>query len=978
MIDNGTYIYQQGDVFFNQTTLEYFNSTILIDNTTTLIDNGTYIYDQGDVFFNQTILEFNNGSYLQDAILNGRTLVDDDSVLVINGALQVLPGTAQDGYILVSDANGFVSWQPNTGNGGGNGSGLWYDNNGTVHLVDSANDSIVIGGTDLTSADITLGKNGDAVFNEQGLDSDFRIEGQTDPDLVFVQASTDSVGIGTNSPSALLDIGGGTADFITADDVLIGTDVEVDGVLYADNILIANGAAAGLVLTSDATGLASWQTIQQFIDNGTTIVNNNEFFVNNGVTIYENGDIVYNQTELFFNQTILNIDNGTTVIEQGDVLFNQTVLNVDNSTILIDNSTVLVDNGTYIFEQGDVIFEETILQIDNSTILIDNSTTLVDNATYIYDETIQQFTNQTVLQFLNGSYLQDAILNGTTLVENDSSLKINGELLFPGGGANNGWVLVTDTNGKATWMDPALAFNGDATVNASSLFAEVGDVYYPINDGGNRTLILGSSSEAAANIILDNGGGAVFNEQANANADFRVQTQGKQHALFVQAATDNVGISSPSPSATLDIGNGTLDFVDGVNDLLVGGDAEIDGKTITTQFQIPTGANAGFVLTSDAAGNASWQVSSGGCNALSVLTPRVLSPVNGATSVGQNSNIEITFNGLLLSGPGDIRINNVTDNTLVETIPADDSRVTIESNKVTINPNATLGYSDVHAIQIDNNAFQNAMGCNEFWPGYSTNGDYSFTVEAPPGLAVSGRSPGNNATGVSRTGNFAITFNVPVDVTAQAAGFAVYQSNGSLYQAFNTNVGSLSNGNRTVTFTNAGKMNYSEQYYILVDPNLFENQFTPGDFFGGYATNTAWRFTITAPASLDFQESIDLPANNSAQAASFDPLNIDGSSDTPVTEMTLQNSRVAGDSRSTITFDTSTGIPNGVTQLLGSTVSLSFPGDAAIPNSYANRYTLPNQEYAIYVDGGVLYFTNELGGTGTYTTRTITVDYQNY
>lgn len=44
------------------------------------------------------------------------------------------------------------------------------------------------------------------VMNENGTDTDTRIEGDTNANLFFVDASTDRIGIGTNSPGALLDL----------------------------------------------------------------------------------------------------------------------------------------------------------------------------------------------------------------------------------------------------------------------------------------------------------------------------------------------------------------------------------------------------------------------------------------------------------------------------------------------------------------------------------------------------------------------------------------------------------------------------------------------------------------------------------------------------------------------------------------------------------------------------------------------------
>jgi len=59
--------------------------------------------------------------------------------------------------------------------------------------------------TDSTGAvtvSTALTANGGAVFNENGANVDFRVEGDTDANLFFVDASADAVGIGTNAPAS--------------------------------------------------------------------------------------------------------------------------------------------------------------------------------------------------------------------------------------------------------------------------------------------------------------------------------------------------------------------------------------------------------------------------------------------------------------------------------------------------------------------------------------------------------------------------------------------------------------------------------------------------------------------------------------------------------------------------------------------------------------------------------------------------------
>jgi hypothetical protein len=53
-----------------------------------------------------------------------------------------------------------------------------------------------------TNAVITRG----AVINDDGADSDTRIESENNPNMVYVDASTDRVGFGTNAPTEAVDV----------------------------------------------------------------------------------------------------------------------------------------------------------------------------------------------------------------------------------------------------------------------------------------------------------------------------------------------------------------------------------------------------------------------------------------------------------------------------------------------------------------------------------------------------------------------------------------------------------------------------------------------------------------------------------------------------------------------------------------------------------------------------------------------------
>lgn len=367
---------------------------------------------------------------------------------------------------------------------------------------------------------------------------------------------------------------------------------------------------------------------------------------------------------------------------------------------------------------------------------------------------------------------------------------------------------------------------------------------------------------------------------------------------------------------------------------------------------------------------------SGGGGATTTLS--TLNPPDGSIGVDVNSNLILTFNTVIAESNGDITIHKVSDNSTIETIDSNDStKVSYAGNKVTINPSSTFDYLTGYYVLIANNAFASGLDTSDAWAGISSTTDWNFTTASPANISVSSLSPADNATGVSRTGTFAITFNVPVTLNSGNVTFRKSSDN-SIFDQFSIGSGQVtrSNGNRTVTFDPSGNMNYSNGYYIQIDGTAIENSYTGGEYFAGYSSNSDWNFTIQGPASLSAEESFSLAANATTYPSTTNVANMQ-SSNTPVTSVTMTNNKVAGDSSVVVAFNLSTNLPSTIT-LVGGTV-ITFGVDAVVPNSYANRYIVPTQEYSFYVDTTTykLVISNEPSAFGVYTPRTITATFVN-
>lgn len=73
--------------------------------------------------------------------------------------------------------------------------------------------NIVQGGSNkkLTVQNFLANLNSPVIINENGADQDTRVEGSSDDNLLFVDASADNVGVGTNAPQEKLDVNGNVA-----------------------------------------------------------------------------------------------------------------------------------------------------------------------------------------------------------------------------------------------------------------------------------------------------------------------------------------------------------------------------------------------------------------------------------------------------------------------------------------------------------------------------------------------------------------------------------------------------------------------------------------------------------------------------------------------------------------------------------------------------------------------------------------------
>jgi hypothetical protein len=167
--------------------------------------------------------------------------------LDVNGQMRIRGGSPGDGKVLTSDSTGTASWRQPTGGGGPDndwtvsGNNMYATPSGNVGVGTSSpsaklevNGQVrIVGGSPGAGKVLTSDASGLASWQEStgggGPDSDWAVSGNN-----MYTMPSGNIGVGTSSPTTKLDVNG---------------QMRVRG----------GSPGAGKVLTSDASGLASWQ-----------------------------------------------------------------------------------------------------------------------------------------------------------------------------------------------------------------------------------------------------------------------------------------------------------------------------------------------------------------------------------------------------------------------------------------------------------------------------------------------------------------------------------------------------------------------------------------------------------------------------------------------------------------------------------------------------------------------------------------------
>lgn len=297
----------------------------------------------------------------------------------------------------------------------------------------------------------------------------------------------------------------------------------------------------------------------------------------------------------------------------------------------------------------------------------------------------------------------------------DVAGKTKTEALQLTNGAANGYLLQSDADGNAAWVNPTL-FGGTWTVSGSNQYSGVsGNVGIGNTNPAYKLTVGGSFPAIGVNPI------ALFNTDNNQAVLMGDTLLGKGVMIGydgndIQGRGGN-GLSANSHLVLNRYGGNVGIGTNTPNEKL-----HVAGKTRTTNLQMTNGATNGYVLQSDASGNASWVNSNTLAIAYNETDPKIASA---------NNNTVQRWNGAKLV---DGVIKDDSTNVGIGTAPVAANRLTIAGKAQTdsirtIRLQMTNGASNGYVLQSD------AVG-NASWVSsaslpngnWTTSGSHQFSA----------------------------------------------------------------------------------------------------------------------------------------------------------------------------------------------------------------------------------------------------------
>ena len=402
----------------------------------------------------------------------------------------------------------------------------------------------------------------ETVLNQSGASVDFRVEGDTNVNLLFADASADKVGIGTSTPSTLLHVAGSA----TASSFVVPSGLSTQ-FLKADGSLDTSTYLTSFTETNDLSASVTWANVPDANVTESSVTQHQAALT---ITESQISDLGHTSevNDLSSSVTWVNVPDAN--ITQGSVTQHQAALSITESQISDLQSYLTSETFTSVVQDTTPQLGGTLDAQSNNitgvgTLGVNGGATfeknlIVNNAGSATSSDFQvKGDNDTHLLFTDAA--NDKVGIGTATPAHKLDVAGMGRFVHADGACG---LQVEDTGGSGLHI-------GDCALGSLGTYAGIkhsshgSSDYMMISNGittfvsavNNGAVILrGGGNDSNSEIqVKDVGAGAVgiiFNE-AGADRDIRMEGDTDENLFYVDASTDRIGIGTATPAQVFDV-----------------------------------------------------------------------------------------------------------------------------------------------------------------------------------------------------------------------------------------------------------------------------------------------------------------------------------------------------------------------------------------------------------------------------------------
>ncbi|WP_144016201.1 Ig-like domain-containing protein [Demequina sp. NBRC 110052] len=253
-------------------------------------------------------------------------------------------------------------------------------------------------------------------------------------------------------------------------------------------------------------------------------------------------------------------------------------------------------------------------------------------------------------------------------------------------------------------------------------------------------------------------------------------------------------------------------------------------------------------------------------------------PITG-TGTTLTLRVTISLSGVSATGD-DIAIDNVTvagndgAPTLVEQAAVSAPNVTLSGSMLSLDPAAVLAPNTHYSVLVDEGAVTDTEVTPASFAGLTVLSAWDFTTGDAGAPQMLSLSPADDTTDAPVDSNLSIIFDR--SITAVFGDITLHRaSDDAVVQTFDVttdaSVSTTNVLNDTVMINPSADLDFSTDYYVLIDSGAFEASVTPFSDFPGFSSTTEWNFTTDETPSgpgTDGEESpsSELPETGPANA----------------------------------------------------------------------------------------------------------------